>query len=124
MNCEPAPGLATPRVPFPYVMVAGNIASGKSTAVKAVGDRLGLRQVLEHADANPFFSAYYGDPLRWTFHALVAFLQLALAAHNRPCRSWVEPCKIGEFRKERVCSTSHATTAVISLIQSSAPSVI
>lgn len=67
--------------PFPYVLVAGNIATGKTTAVSALADRLGLRKMLENVDANPYFSLYYAEPVRWSFHALVAFMQLALVAH-------------------------------------------
>jgi deoxyadenosine/deoxycytidine kinase len=66
---------------FPYVVLAGNIASGKSTVARILSDELGLEPYYEGIDRNPFFGDFYSDPARWAFHSQLAFMCSAIEDH-------------------------------------------
>jgi deoxyadenosine/deoxycytidine kinase len=56
------------------VLVAGNIASGKTSLTERIGARLGWRTAFESVSDNPYLADFYGDMQRWSFHLQVFFL--------------------------------------------------
>jgi deoxyguanosine kinase len=69
---RPAQSLALPdRVR--YLAVEGVIGVGKSTLVKALGERLGCVELYEEFENNPFLSDFYKDKTRYAFQTQVFF---------------------------------------------------
>ena len=70
-----------------FVLVAGNIGSGKTSITERVGSRLGWRTGFESVADNPYLADFYGDMQQWSFHLQVFFLghrarqHLSLAEH-------------------------------------------
>ena len=56
------------------VLVAGNIASGKTSLTERIGSRLGWRTAFESVADNPYLADFYGDMRQWSFHLQVFFL--------------------------------------------------
>jgi deoxyadenosine/deoxycytidine kinase len=56
------------------VLVAGNIASGKTSLTERLGARLGWRTAYESVADNPYLADFYGDMAQWSFHLQVFFL--------------------------------------------------
>ncbi|MBN1954128.1 MAG: deoxynucleoside kinase [Anaerolineae bacterium] len=56
------------------VLVAGNIAAGKTSLTERIGARLGWRTAFESVADNPYLSDFYADMRRWSFHLQVFFL--------------------------------------------------
>jgi deoxyadenosine/deoxycytidine kinase len=56
------------------VLVAGNIASGKTSLTERLGARLGWRTAFESVADNPYLADFYGDMRQWSFHLQVFFL--------------------------------------------------
>jgi deoxyadenosine/deoxycytidine kinase len=56
------------------VLVAGNIASGKTSLTERLGTRLGWRTAFESVADNPYLADFYGDMRQWSFHLQVFFL--------------------------------------------------
>ena len=56
------------------VLVAGNIASGKTSLTERLGARLGWRTAYESVADNPYLADFYSDMGRWSFHLQVFFL--------------------------------------------------
>jgi len=57
-----------------YIVVAGNIGSGKTSLVDYLSRRYPLRPVFEPNEANPYLEDFYRDMKRWSFHSQVFFL--------------------------------------------------
>jgi deoxyadenosine/deoxycytidine kinase len=55
-------------------LVAGNIASGKTSLTERIGARLGWRTAYESVADNPYLSDFYADMSQWSFHLQVFFL--------------------------------------------------
>ena len=73
----------------PLVVLAGNIAVGKTTMTPLLADALGASGYLESVADNPFLERYYADMPAWTFHLNMYFLadrarQLVAAASAGP----------------------------------------
>ena len=70
-------------------LVAGNIASGKTSLTDRLGARLGWRTAYESVADNPYLADFYEDMGQWSFHLQVFFLghraeqHLELARHAR-----------------------------------------
>jgi deoxyadenosine/deoxycytidine kinase len=68
-------------------LVAGNIASGKTSLTERLGARLGWRTAYESVADNPYLADFYADMSQWSFHLQVFFLghraqqHLELARH-------------------------------------------
>ena len=60
--------------PATLIVVAGNIAAGKSTVARAVATELDAQLFLESVEDNPFLERYYADMASWTFHLNMYFL--------------------------------------------------
>jgi len=56
------------------VLVAGNIASGKTSLTERLGARLGWRTAFESVADNPYLADFYADMAQWSFHLQVFFL--------------------------------------------------
>jgi deoxyadenosine/deoxycytidine kinase len=56
------------------VLVAGNIASGKTSLTERLGSRLGWRTAFESVADNPYLADFYADMSQWSFHLQVFFL--------------------------------------------------
>lgn len=56
------------------VLLAGNIASGKTSLAERLGERLGWRTAFESVDDNPYLADFYADMRQWSFHLQVFFL--------------------------------------------------
>ncbi len=56
------------------VLVAGNIASGKTSLTERLGARLGWRTAFESVADNPYLADFYADMRQWSFHLQIFFL--------------------------------------------------
>jgi deoxyadenosine/deoxycytidine kinase len=74
------PMTAAPRHP-PFVVVAGNIAAGKTGLVGRLAKALGAEPLLEDVNRNPFFRRFYECPEEWAFRSQVAFVSDSLRRH-------------------------------------------
>ncbi len=58
----------------PFVVVAGNIGSGKTTLATLLADRLQLALQMESVDDNPYLARFYKDMAQWVFPLNMYFL--------------------------------------------------
>ena len=56
------------------VLVAGNIASGKTSLTERLGARLNWITAFESVADNPYLGDFYADMRQWSFHLQVFFL--------------------------------------------------
>jgi deoxyadenosine/deoxycytidine kinase len=57
-----------------FVLVAGNIAAGKTSLTERLGARLGWQTAYESVADNPYLGDFYADMRQWSFHLQVFFL--------------------------------------------------
>lgn len=57
-----------------FVLVAGNIGSGKTSLTERLGERLGWITAFESVQDNPYLADFYQDMHAWAFHLQVFFL--------------------------------------------------
>ncbi len=57
-----------------YVCVEGVIGVGKTTLVRMLSKRFGIRPILEIVEENPFLANFYVDRERWAFQTQLFFL--------------------------------------------------
>jgi deoxyadenosine/deoxycytidine kinase len=57
-----------------FVLVAGNIGTGKTSLTERIGARLGWRTAFESVADNPYLADFYADMRQWSFHLQVFFL--------------------------------------------------
>jgi deoxyadenosine/deoxycytidine kinase len=57
-----------------FVLVAGNIGTGKTSLTERIGGRLGWRTAFESVADNPYLADFYADMRQWSFHLQVFFL--------------------------------------------------
>lgn len=65
-----------------FVVVAGNIGSGKTTLTKKLSERLGWKPHFESVQDNPYLADFYGDMSRWAFPLQVYFLTHRFSTHK------------------------------------------
>lgn len=65
-----------------FIVVAGNIGSGKTTLTKKLAERLGWRPNFESVSDNPYLEDFYGDMERWSFPLQVYFLNHRFKTHK------------------------------------------
>lgn len=58
-----------------YIIIAGNIGSGKSTLTKMLARHYGWEERMETVAENPYLADYYHDIGRWSFNLEVFFLK-------------------------------------------------
>jgi deoxyadenosine/deoxycytidine kinase len=73
--------LTSPATPM-FVVVAGNIGSGKTTLTKKLSERLGWKPHYESVQDNPYLSDFYQDMSRWSFPLQVYFLNHRFNTHK------------------------------------------
>lgn len=61
-------------MPNRYIVIEGNIGSGKTTLANKIAERENTRLVLEQFDDNPFLPKFYEDPERYSFTLELSFL--------------------------------------------------
>jgi len=57
-----------------FVLVAGNIGTGKTSLTERLGARLGWQTSFESVADNPYLADFYTDMRQWSFHLQVFFL--------------------------------------------------
>lgn len=57
-----------------FVLIAGNIATGKTSLAERLGARLGWRTAYESVADNPYLGDFYADMRQWSFHLQIFFL--------------------------------------------------
>ena len=57
-----------------FILVAGNIGTGKTSLTERIGARLGWRAAFESVADNPYLAEFYADMRQWSFHLQVFFL--------------------------------------------------
>jgi deoxyadenosine/deoxycytidine kinase len=57
-----------------FVLMAGNIGTGKTSLTELIGDQLGWRTAYESVADNPYLPDFYADMKLWSFHLQVYFL--------------------------------------------------
>lgn len=57
-----------------FILVAGNIGSGKTSLTERIGARLGWRTAFESVADNPYLAEFYTDMRQWSFHLQIFFL--------------------------------------------------
>jgi len=60
--------------PYNYIVVEGNIASGKTSFCEKIANTYGCRLILEQFDDNPFLPHFYQDPERFAFAVELFFM--------------------------------------------------
>ena len=60
--------------PYNYIVVEGNIASGKTSFCERIAEIYGCRLILEKFDENPFLPYFYEDQERFAFAAELFFM--------------------------------------------------
>lgn len=57
-----------------FILVAGNIGSGKTSLTERVGQRLNWKTGFESVADNPYLPDFYSNMQQWSFHLQVFFL--------------------------------------------------
>jgi len=57
-----------------FVLMAGNIGTGKTSLTELIGEQLGWRTAYESVADNPYLPDFYADMKQWSFHLQVYFL--------------------------------------------------
>jgi len=65
-----------------FVIVAGNIGSGKTTLTRKLSERLAWKPHYESVNDNPYLSDFYGDMARWSFPLQIYFLTHRFNTHK------------------------------------------
>ena len=66
-----------------FVVIAGNIAAGKTTLTKLLSQQLDWEPFLESVADNPYLADFYQDMHRWSFHSQIFFLSRRLVHHRQ-----------------------------------------
>ncbi len=65
-----------------YIVVAGNVGSGKSSLVEFLCNHFKLKPFFEPNDINPFLTHFFKDMKRWAFHSQMHFLTHKFRIHR------------------------------------------
>jgi deoxyadenosine/deoxycytidine kinase len=68
--------------PKKFVVVAGNIGSGKTTLTRYLARHLGFIPNFESVDGNPYLADFYDDMDRWSFPLQIYFLGKRFESHR------------------------------------------
>jgi deoxyadenosine/deoxycytidine kinase len=70
-----------------FILVAGNIGTGKTSLTERIGARLGWRTAFESVTDNPYLADFYADMRQWSFHLQVFFLGHRAQQHRALAKS-------------------------------------
>jgi deoxyadenosine/deoxycytidine kinase len=70
-----------------HIVVAGTIATGKTTLTEALASTLGLAAMVERPKANPFLERFYADQPRWALASQLWFATDSARQHRKIQRS-------------------------------------
>jgi deoxyadenosine/deoxycytidine kinase len=62
------------KLKYNYVVIEGNIGSGKTTLASRIADEFNARLILERFEDNPFLPKFYDDPKKYSFALELSFL--------------------------------------------------
>ena len=62
------------KIKYNYVVIEGNIGSGKTTLAGRIADQFNARLILEHFADNPYLPKFYNDPEKYSFPLELSFL--------------------------------------------------
>lgn len=65
-----------------FVVVAGNIGSGKTTLTKKLSEKLNWKPHFESVQDNPYLADFYDDMARWSFPLQIYFLNHRFNTHR------------------------------------------
>jgi len=65
-----------------FVVIAGNIGSGKTTLTKKLSERLSWKPYYESVQDNPYLADFYDNMSRWSFPLQVYFLTHRFNTHK------------------------------------------
>ncbi|MFW6134814.1 MAG: deoxynucleoside kinase [Elusimicrobiota bacterium] len=72
-----------------FVIISGNIGSGKSSLTELLSKQLGWKAFYEVVEDNPYLEDFYYNMKKWSFHLQVFFLSKRFKHHqnivNDPC---------------------------------------
>jgi deoxyguanosine kinase len=64
----------TKKLRYDYIVIEGNIGTGKTSLAKKISDDFNSRLVLERFADNPFLPLFYEQPIRYAFPLELSFL--------------------------------------------------
>ena len=70
-----------------FVIVSGNIGSGKSSLTELLSKRLGWEAYYEVVEDNPYLEDFYHNMKQWSFHLQVFFLSKRFRHHQQIVQS-------------------------------------
>ena len=59
---------------YPYIVIEGNIGSGKTSLVKMLTEEFSARPIYEEFSENPFLPKFYAEPEKHAFPLELSFL--------------------------------------------------
>ncbi len=65
-----------------FIIVSGNIGSGKSSLTDLLSKRLGWTPYYEVVENNPYLEDFYKDMKKWSFHLQIFFLSKRFIHHQ------------------------------------------
>jgi len=65
-----------------FIIVSGNIGSGKSSLAELLSKQLGWKAVYEVVENNPYLEDFYYDMKKWSFHLQIFFLSKRFQHHQ------------------------------------------
>ena len=65
-----------------FILVAGNIGSGKTSLTAQLAARLGYTPAYESVADNPYLAEFYGQMSQWSFHLQIFFLGHRAEQHH------------------------------------------
>lgn len=65
-----------------FIVIAGNIGSGKTTLTRMLSEHLGYNPCFESVDGNPYLADFYTDMDRWSFPLQIYFLGKRFQSHR------------------------------------------
>lgn len=57
-----------------FILVAGNIGTGKTSLTERIGAKLGWKTAFESVEDNPYLADFYADMRQWSFHLQIFYI--------------------------------------------------
>jgi len=81
-----------------FVIISGNIGSGKSSLTELLSKQLGWKAFYEVVEDNPYLEDFYYDMKKWSFHLQVFFLSKRFKHHQNIVN---DPCSVVQLMEAR-----------------------